>query len=175
MVKIKTTLLDKKDIEFLKHSNLIEGEPDFGIALGDAEQSYRYAYDNRKEINIKHILEIHRLLMVTLNYRIAGKIRKCAVQIGGTIRNQSKEVIEAQLNHWIRNWYIKTTVRGIKTAHIQFEKIHPFEDGNGRVGRILMNIQRIKAHLSILVIHQGEEQFEYYKWFKEVKPNSSQQ
>jgi len=50
--------------------------------------------------------------------------------------------------------------------YIEFEEIHPFEDGNGRTGRILMNLQRIKLGLSLLIIHEGKEQMEYYKWFK---------
>jgi hypothetical protein len=54
----------------------------------------------------------------------------------------------------------------IKQWHINFEGIHPFEDGNGRIGRILMNLQRLSVGLPILIIHEGEEQFEYYKWFK---------
>ena len=57
----------------------------------------------------------------------------------------------------------------IKDWHIQFEHIHPFEDGNGRVGRILMNLQLLNEGLPILVIHQGEEQKRYYKWFKNKK------
>jgi len=53
-----------------------------------------------------------------------------------------------------------------KQIHVAFEDIHPFVDGNGRVGRILYNIHRIKLGLPIHIIHEGEEQKEYYKWFK---------
>ena len=56
-----------------------------------------------------------------------------------------------------------------KRTHIDFEQLHPFEDGNGRVGRILYNIHRVTLGLPIHIIHEGEEQMEYYKWFKEEK------
>jgi Fic family protein len=52
-----------------------------------------------------------------------------------------------------------------KVLHVQYEKIHPFVDGNGRTGRIFMNWWRINNGLPILVIHEGKEQWEYYKWF----------
>lgn len=49
--------------------------------------------------------------------------------------------------------------------HIAFENIHPFIDGNGRMGRILLNWQRVKADLPILIIRESERQ-EYYSWFR---------
>jgi len=49
--------------------------------------------------------------------------------------------------------------------HIHFEKIHPFVDGNGRMGRILMNWQRVKVGLQPLIIWASERQA-YYAWFK---------
>jgi fido (protein-threonine AMPylation protein) len=55
----------------------------------------------------------------------------------------------------------------IKKWHIKFEKIHPFVDGNGRTGRIIMNKQRMRLGLPIEIIHVGQEQMEYYKWFRE--------
>ena len=54
----------------------------------------------------------------------------------------------------------------IKKLHVDFEKIHPFADGNGRVGRILMNVQMINSGLPLITIHEGIEQQEYYRWFK---------
>lgn len=50
-------------------------------------------------------------------------------------------------------------------SKLEFEKIHPFEDGNGRVGRMLYNINRLNAGLDLHIIHEGKEQIEYYKWF----------
>jgi DNA phosphorothioation-dependent restriction protein DptG len=57
-----------------------------------------------------------------------------------------------------------------KAYHIEFEGIHPFEDGNGRVGRILLNVHRISVGLPILIIHEGAEQMKYYEWFRETQP-----
>lgn len=53
----------------------------------------------------------------------------------------------------------------IKTLHIEFEHIHGFMDGNGRLGRLLMNWQRIKVGLPILIIYESEKS-NYYQWFK---------
>lgn len=53
----------------------------------------------------------------------------------------------------------------MKNHHVEYEIIHPFVDGNGRTGRMFMNWERLKGGLPILVIHEGEEQQEYYKWF----------
>jgi len=53
-----------------------------------------------------------------------------------------------------------------KQCHVLFEKIHPFIDGNGRTGRMVYNWHRLKLGLPIHIIHEGKEQFKYYKWFK---------
>jgi len=78
----------------------------------------------------------------------------------------SPALLEHDILKWIDTHCDAKTDETIKKAHIAFEKIHPFEDGNGRVGRIILNFQRVKAGLPILVIHTGKEQQEYYKWFK---------
>jgi len=52
----------------------------------------------------------------------------------------------------------------IKANHVFFEHVHPFVDGNGRIGRMLMNWERIRAGLDILVIREDEKE-KYYDWF----------
>jgi len=159
----------KKEIEFLKHSNWIEREYS-DEALNDAKQAWMMAKINMDEpISIDYILAIHRRLMKRLNPKIVGRIRDCPVMIGGKIRWNNKGEIREELRLLCNpGIYPISSESLIKRWHIQFENIHPFEDGNGRVGRILMNIQRLKIGLPILIIHEGKEQMNYYKWFKDI-------
>ena len=108
--------------------------------------------------------------MKRLNPRISGKLR--CVQVGVNTPQGFKEAIlwkdiPKELRQLCNTGLNPTlTEELIKQWHIRFEKIHPFEDGNGRVGRIIMNYQRLKQGLPLLVIHVGEEQQEYYEWFR---------
>lgn len=148
-------------VEFLYESNMIENEPS-GIALLDSVFAWDYLLDQKK-ITPKVILATHALLMANLNPRIAGQIRTVPVYIGG---REGRPVYQLMPLLDGLTQVKPRTEDDIKKWHVQFEEIHPFEDGNGRTGRLLMNYQRVKAGLEILTIHHGAEQFEYYKWFR---------
>ena len=159
--------LNKDELNFLTQSNAIEREYS-NEALEDAKQAWIMAQLSAKDgITISYILGIHRRLMKRLNPEIAGKLRK--LQVGVMTKDGFKEAINwREINCELKELcnFFPTDENTIKKWHIQFEGIHPFEDGNGRVGRIIMNIQRLKLGLPLLIIHEGEEQMEYYKWFK---------
>jgi len=164
--------IDPVELEFLKHSNWIEAE--YGdVALEDAIVAWEYF--KKKDIEVESILVAHLLLMRRLNKKIAGKLRDCNVWIGGRklefisqgiIKDDLEFICEA-INASITKGQLTTEVaeQVTKDLHIDFEHLHPFNDGNGRVGRMIMNAHRLKLGLPILVIHQGKEQYEYYKWF----------
>jgi len=162
--------MEKQEIEFLEESNAIEREYS-REALRDSINAWEYA-KNKKKISMTQILNIHRRLMENINPRIAGKIRDVDVYVGNRICLEPHK-IRGMLEYLIT---IKpSTEEGIRDWHIEFEKVHPFKDGNGRTGRILMNFQRLKIGLPLLIIHRDEEQFEYYGWFKQKGGfNSSQ-
>ena len=158
--------------EFLDHSNRIEGEYST-VAMDDAKLAWDYAIKKlNKDITVEDILKIHYYLMKTLRPDIAGKIRHCDVWIGG-IRKIfiSEALIKEELERVCKeiNGNISTSAfvweQTIKT-HIMFEGFHPFEDGNGRTGRILYNLHRLKLELPIHIIHEGDEQMKYYNWFQ---------
>lgn len=153
-------------LEFLRHSNFIEEE--YGlVAMADAVNAWNYAMNNlRYSESINYITGIHRQLMQRLNPKIAGKIRRCDVFIGGYKAPASKH-LNKLLAEWAEKHSSPQTDEECIAAHIAFEKIHPHEDGNGRTGRIIYNIQRLKAGLPIHIIHV-EERMEYYKWFKDL-------
>jgi len=159
--------------KFLRESNAIEGVYS-NDALEDAISAWEFAYKNRNNITVDYILGIHKLLMSRLRPDIAGKIRDCDVFIGGERKFFiSESLIKGDL---MMKVCFEMIAKGnfdkedkAKQAHIAFEYIHPFEDGNGRVGRILYNIHRLNFGLDAHIIHEGEEQYEYYKWFKQKK------
>jgi fido (protein-threonine AMPylation protein) len=74
------------------------------------------------------------------------------------------EVVDwLELNNRLKSGYPKE-------AHVMIEHIHPFQDGNGRVFRILYNIHRVNIGEKIQIIHadwpkKNGEQAEYYQWF----------
>ena len=53
----------------------------------------------------------------------------------------------------------------IAKYHIEFEKIHPFEDGNGRTGRLLMNYELLKNNLPPIVIAK-ENRVKYFEFLR---------
>lgn len=161
---------------FLEQSNYIEKEYS-KKALEDAIEAWNYAFQYKDNINLHYILTIHNLLMRRLRPDIAGKLRTCNVWIGGSRKiyidekELTKEITEVidMINMQPSNLSTTNTNNGwAQCCHVAFENVHPFEDGNGRVGRILMNVHRFKLGLPLLTIRE-DERFEYYKWFTSSK------
>lgn len=153
-----------KVTEFLKESNAIEGVYD-DTALKHA----RYAWDfmlSQDEITKAVVLRTHAILMQKqpLEKHEIGAFRQCPVYIG-----MKAAIPYGVVPFNIENWCRAMNAAGqgeSKLLHVWYEKTHPFVDGNGRTGRIFMNWQRLRVGEDLLVIHTGDEQTEYYSWFK---------
>ncbi|HXP49426.1 MAG TPA: Fic family protein [Bacteroidia bacterium] len=174
---MKQKLTTKLVTEFLTESNAIEdvrGEQAFNDSLA-AWAVALYA----KEMSIGTIRAIHYELLSVLNPRIAGRFRNCNVRIGGKVKKfVSMELLRSRLqdlcdmfNHCDENsLYPDMADKFAEECHVEFEDIHPFEDGNGRVGRILWNWHRRKLGLPLKIVHadwlDGTEQRDYYKLFR---------
>src|SRR3990167_5210438 len=159
--------------EFLLESNAIEGVYDMD-SLTQAMEAWEYII-KQDEINLDNIKRTHKILMVNqpLKPSEKGFFRTVPVYVGGR-EGIKHEKIEKALVGWCAVMNYKSILFDFfesfsKDYHVQYERIHPFVDGNGRTGRIFMNWWRVRNGLPILVIHEGEEQMDYYKWFKEKK------
>jgi fido (protein-threonine AMPylation protein) len=141
---------------FLEESNAIEGEYS-SEALMDAKKAWAFGLKNPENVS-----GIHLYLMGRLNPRIAGKYRTVNVRVGDRVCPDWHDVVPMMIK-WLDT--IPTTAEECKQQHIKFELIHPFEDGNGRVGRILYNIQRMAIGLPIKII-KADKRAKYYEWFK---------
>ncbi len=162
----------KKDIrEFLIESNAIEGKYD-KIFLDNSLKAWEYAFKNKNKIDISYILKIHFLLAIENDKSIAGKFRDCDVWFcGSRKKNHGPHGFEIMVNGWINSCDINKIKKLdnkesiILNWHLDFQDIYPFRDYNGSVGRILLNIHRFLVGLPILIIHEGEEQVNYYNLF----------
>lgn len=152
-------------IEFLRQSNYIEKEPSIE-ALDDAITAWRYILE-QETLTPQNVLQAHKRLMKTrdLEPQYKGSLRDIAVTVG-TRACPPPFVVMARFPYVIESMNGMKSEEDIRRDHITFEHLHPFLDGNGRIGRILMNWQRVKNEYPILVINE-EGRFDYYEWFKE--------
>lgn len=163
-------MISYKEKEFLIQSNLIENVGEEG--LEDSIKAWEYI-KKLKCINKEDVLKIHQLLMRNLWPEIAGKFRTCNVTVGGKPCPHWKYIEDYSLgitrtldyiNYMDARWGDSTKEGRIIDTHIIFEKLHPFLDGNGRVGRILYNWQRLFLGLGIKIIKYNDR-WKYYNWF----------
>lgn len=138
----------------------------------EVEQSLK-AWDflkDHQKIDLSVVLETHRLIMKNLRPEIAGRLRTVNVMIGHYVAPYYGQV-PSLLGYWLNDMEhaLSPEFRNLRefspvSMHIEFEKIHPFEDGNGRVGRMLMwwHETRLGAKPTLI---EYDKRWDYYDWF----------
>jgi Fic family protein len=110
------------------------------------------------------IKELHRALMQGIR-EDAGSYSKYQRAIRGVdLALTHPEDIPEEMGALIKKWknFPKKTVKEIGIFHVQFELIHPFGDGNGRLGRLLMTLQCLEQNFPPAVIETSRKA-EYYE------------
>ncbi len=151
----------KNPKEFLQESNAIEAVYD-SASFKTARKAWKYIIGQEK-ITDEIVKKTHEILMKDhLSAKDVGHYRKHPVFIGGREGLRSHFIPQAMELWCMDAWLFPYSW---KAHHVRFEKIHPFIDGNGRMGRILLNWQRASVDLPLLVIKESGK-FDYYKWFE---------
>ena len=134
-----------------------------------------YMIDNAK-VNLTEdmIKEFHKLLKEgTMDSRKdwfkVGEYKQVVNEAGNTKTTLPKFVQRdmAKLMEWY-NSLSKVTIKEIIEFHARFEKIHPFQDGNGRVGRIIAFKECLKNNIIPFIILDKDKLF-YYRGLKEYQ------
>lgn len=127
-----------------------------------------------KELGKELLLFLHQMLISNIDEDIAGRFRDKNeyVRVGSHIApapEHVEDMIDATLIDFSSN-HTSHFVEKIAKFHLEFEHIHPFVDGNGRIGRVLMNYQLMQVGFPPIIIRDKEKAV-YYSSFKEYVDN----
>ena len=184
--KINNTIYDDLKVEFLYHSNKLEGSTfdekqlnallEENMVIGEHKKDDVQTTINSLEVfdfvvktieenlSPRLIREWHSLLMKGTELdkvQLAGKYKEIpnglkGIDIETAQPYEVEERIDRLLNLKINN------INDIAMFHQEFEHIHPFQDGNGRIGRFIILKQCIENNIDLIAI-DNEYNDEYKK------------
>jgi Fic family protein len=171
-------ILNRFTINFTYESNAIEGNSltlkDVTLILGEnivpknknlrevyeirnTREAHELLFDNKIKISLKEIIKIHSIIVKDTEVQTGFKTIPNYL-IMRNLKTTPPEKVEKEMNELIE-WYNKNKglIHPLRLAtefHARFERIHPFEDGNGRTGRILLNAILLEKSYPPLIIRK---------------------
>lgn len=169
-------LTEEETEEIFTDSTITKDNIDDVIETKNHFKLFNYILDNiDKELSIDNILEMNKILKKNTsyennpNYNVGGfKTIPNTIGVINTFETSSPEDVEKALNELL-NWYKKfkkVTIEDIIEFHVRFERIHPFGDGNGRVGRMIMFKECLKHDIMPFIILDDHRSY-YMRGLKE--------
>ena len=132
---------------------------------------FEYLKNKEKtDLDPELILFLHKMLLNNINDKISGRFRAGEEYVRvGTHIGVPPEKVESLINDLLVAYssdHTKYFLDKIASFHLGFESIHPFNDGNGRIGRILINFQLSNLGFPNIIV-KNKEKIEYYLAFNE--------
>ena len=157
-----------KNDELIKLDDLIEAKNHFKL--------FDYMLDNvDNNLTKEMIIEMNKILKRNTSdednprYNVGGfKIVPNIIDAINIINTTNPENVEEEIDSLLNNYNSKNniTLEDIIDFHYKFECIHPFGDGNGRVGRIIMFKECLKNNIMPFIILDDDKAY-YMKGLKE--------
>jgi Fic family protein len=187
---IKNSFFEDFKIEFLYHSNHLEGSTFSKENLEkllfekkvEGEHYFDDVIETRNSLNVFDMLikncdsQLDKFLLFALHRELKkGSVDEeihntgCWKKYENRLRNIDLKLalpseVDSLMFNLLMDWkeLSKPTIEDIATFHYKFEKIHPFQDGNGRIGRFIILKQCIEADIDLIAI-DNEYEKEYKK------------
>lgn len=165
---IEGSTVTEEEVPEILHKKRAENEEE--IETKGVAKAVKYIRMTKEELSLQLLLKLHKLCFKRSKY-FAGEFREVNVVVRNSIgqiihAGVPKEELKEYLNDFVE-WYKENRYKFkplvlAAIIHNQFEHIHPFQDGNGRVGRLLLNFILLKNKyppINILL----EDRAEYYQ------------
>lgn len=159
-----------KSDDLIQLDDLIESKNHFKL--------FDYALDNvDKALSKEMILEMNRILKRNTSdeenprYNVGGfKIVPNIIGLVNVIHTTEPENVEKEIDQLLFEYNTKRTItlEDIIDFHYRFEKIHPFGEGNGRVGRMIMFKECLKNNIMPFIVLDEDKPY-YIRGLKEYE------
>ena len=115
---------------------------------------------------------MHRILKSSTgdsrkDWFVVGDYKKLPNEVGG-MNTVVPEKVHDEIRKLLNSYHLKKeiTLDDIIEFHVHFERIHPFQDGNGRIGRLIMLKECLKNNITPFIIDEVHKLY-YYRGLKE--------
>ena len=123
------------------------------------------AVNPSQNLTVELILTLHKVLLTGINDSFAGRFRSGDEWVRvGTHIGANPAFVNDLMYKLVENYNQseRELIEKIAYFHNEFESIHPFCDGNGRIGRVLINQQLMNSGLPPIMIPAKNKYLEYY-------------
>lgn len=173
--RIEGSKLSKDETRYIYETNTIDGTKNVNdiIEMVNHFKCFDYMLDSIMEpLSERLIKEFHRILKSNtadsnLDWFAVGDYKKATNTVGGLETCKPEQVSEniRNLLYWYDNLE-EITLEHITDFHFRFERIHPFQDGNGRVGRLILFRECLRNNIIPFIVDESHKMY-YYRGLSE--------
>lgn len=178
--RIEGSRLTQEQTRFIYETNTFLPDGDTPIHTDDVIETINHfqAFDYMLDIagqplSEENIKEMHRILKRGTSderdprFRV-GEYKAFPNMIGETVYTSAPGEVAGKMRELLSCYRSKNAVteRDVIDFHYHFEKIHPFQDGNGRVGRLIL-FKECLAHGLVPILIDNEHKLFYYRGLRE--------
>jgi Fic family protein len=175
---IENSTLTLEDTEDILVRDMVKKDHDIREiyeAKNLAKITEQLLHQRDEALSIKLILSLHKTLLTDIRDDYAGRFRsgkewvRVGVHVGANpdfVSTLMQKLVET-FNTRKDNYFLDH----IAWFHAEFETIHPFPDGNGRIGRVLINQQLMHLGYPPVIIQNKSKRTDYYPEFDSYRKN----
>ena len=160
---IEGNSLTLKDVTLVLHENIVPEGKDLReiYETNNIREANGMLFSSKIDISKRGMIKLHRMLVKDTGVSFGFK-KLPNYLLMRDVKTAPPEKVEEEIDGLI-SWYEKNRghehpVRLAAEFHGRFEKIHPFEDGNGRVGRLLINAMLLEEGYPPIIIRKTMRQ-----------------